>query len=79
MISGRFERKRTALELLFCGANRSGVSSITGSANRRNDVSGSAFWDALREYRGQQALCAGQGRRALCAGQGRRAIVGVQG
>ena len=24
MISGRFERKRTALELLFCGANRSG-------------------------------------------------------
>lgn len=65
MISGRFERKRTALEPLFCGANHSGVSSITESANRRNAVSGSAFRDALREYRGQQALCAGQGRRAI--------------
>ncbi len=70
MISGRFECKRTALEPLFCRVNRSGVSSITGSANRRNTVSGSAFCDALREYRGLQALCAGQGRRA---------IVGVQG
>lgn len=65
MISGRFERKRTALELRFCGANRSGVSSITESANQRNAVSGSVFCDALREYRGQQALCAGQGRRAI--------------
>ena len=65
MISGRFERKRTALEPLFCGANHSGVSIITESANRRNAVSGSAFRDALREYRGQQALCAGQGRRAI--------------
>lgn len=26
MISGRFERKSTALEPLLCGANRSGVS-----------------------------------------------------
>ncbi len=52
MISGRFERKRTALEPLFCEPNRSGVSSITESANRRNAVSGSAFSDALREYRG---------------------------
>lgn len=65
MISGRFERKRTALEPLFCGANRFGVSSITGSANQRNTVSGSAFCDALREYRGLQALCAGQGLRAI--------------
>lgn len=65
MISGWFERKRTALEPLFCGANRSGVSSITGSVNRRNAVSGSAFCDALRVYRGLQALCAGQGRRAI--------------
>ncbi|MCB6414152.1 hypothetical protein LI221_03575 [Faecalimonas umbilicata] len=70
MISGRFERKRTALEPLLCGANRFGVSSITESASRRNAVSGSAFCDVLREYRGQQALCVGQGRRA---------IVGVQG
>lgn len=70
MILGRFERKTPALELLFCGTNRSGVSSITGSANRRNVVSGSAFCDVLREYRGLQALCAGQGRQA---------IVGVQG
>ena len=65
MISGRFERKRTALELPFCGANRSGASSITERANRGNTVSGSAFCDALREYRGLQALCAGQGRRAI--------------
>ena len=43
MISGRFERKRTALEPLFCGTNRSGVSSITESTKRRNAVSECAF------------------------------------
>lgn len=65
MISGRFERKMKALELLFCRVNHSGVSNITGSVKRENAVSRSAFRDVLREYRGQQALCAGQGRRVI--------------
>lgn len=43
MISGRFECKRTALELLFCRANRSGVSSIQCGRKQKNARSGVCF------------------------------------
>ena len=65
MISGRFGCKMAALEPLFCGANRSGVSSITGSTDRKNAVSGNAFRDALQEYGGRSPLCWVQGCNAL--------------
>jgi hypothetical protein len=43
MISGRFERKKPALEPLFCGANRSGVSSIQCGRKRKIARSGVCF------------------------------------
>lgn len=77
MISGRFGCKTAALEPLFCGANRSGVSSITGSTDRKNAVSGNAFRDALREYRGQQVLWGWvQGRQRTAGVKGQRPLAG---
>ena len=54
MISGRFERKITALEPLFCGANCSSGSSITEGVIGRNVVSECVFPAATRRRFGRR-------------------------